>query len=133
MPSSVNVGWQALVSANREPAMHHRCRSGRGTKQMHKLLRTQLTLEKRAKTLRTLINESASEYHLLKAAGKLRDAKIQVLKAKIGELPLHILRTEREEQQAVKLASQIDSLTAATPSEILAECRRQRGNPNDSD
>ena len=38
---------------------------------MHKLQRTTLNLEKRAATLRTLLRQIASEYHLIKAAGRI--------------------------------------------------------------
>jgi hypothetical protein len=90
---------------------------------LHKLPRTQQTLAKRVKTLRALLNQSASEYYLLKAAAKLRDAQIQVLKAKIGELPIPTLLTPLEEQRLAKLSRQIELLRATTPSEILTDYR----------
>jgi hypothetical protein len=58
---------------------------------MHKLPRTILTLKKRANVLHTLLRQAASEYQLNKAAGKVRDARIRVLQAKIGEIPSVLL------------------------------------------
>jgi hypothetical protein len=90
---------------------------------MHKLPRTTLTLKKRADTLRTLLRQAASQYQLNKAAGKVRDARIQVLRAKIGEMPSVVL-TAQQKRRSAKLSDQIESLRATTPMEILSEFRR---------
>ncbi len=99
---------------------------------MHKLQRTTLTLEKRAATLRTMLRQSASEYQLVKAAGRVRDARIQVLRAKIGEMP-SVLLTPVQNRRIARLETQIARLVAATPTAILAEFRMTPPNPcNDS-
>jgi hypothetical protein len=90
---------------------------------LQKLPRTMLTLEKRAATLRTLLTQSASEYKLLKAAGRLRDARIQVQRATIGRIPT-VLRTPQHSRRIAKLGDQIESLLATTPTDILEEFRR---------
>jgi hypothetical protein len=90
---------------------------------MQKLPRTMLTLKKRADTLRTLLGKAASEYQLAKAAGKVRDARIQVLKAKIGTIP-SVLLTEQQKRGIAKLSDQIELLRAMTPMEILSEFRK---------
>ena len=90
---------------------------------MHKLPRTMLTLKKRADTLRTLLRQAASEYQLNKAAGKVRDARIRVLRAKIGEMP-SVLLTAQQKRRIAKLSDQIGSLVATTPKEILTEFRQ---------
>ncbi len=90
---------------------------------MRKLPRTMLTLKKRADTLRTLLHQAASEYQLNKAAGKVCDARIQVLRAKIGEMP-SVLLTAQQNRRVAKLSDQIESLCATTPEEILAEFRK---------
>ncbi|MBI5758906.1 MAG: hypothetical protein HZA46_10355 [Planctomycetales bacterium] len=90
---------------------------------MHKLARTELTLKKRADTLSTLLRQTASEYQLYKAAGKVRDARIRVLGAKIGEMP-SVLLTAQQKKRIAKLSNQIDLLRATTPMEILTEFRR---------
>ena len=90
---------------------------------MHKLPRTMMTLKKRADTLRTLIRQTTSEYQLNKAAGKVRDARIQVLQAKIGEMP-SVLLTAQQKRRIAKLSGQIESLRAVTSMEILTEFRR---------
>jgi predicted nucleic acid-binding Zn-ribbon protein len=90
---------------------------------MHKLSRTMLTLKKRTATLRTLIRQSASAYRLHKAAVKVRDARIRVLLAKIGELS-PALFTERENKRIAALSSQIESLRQMTPAEFLAAFQR---------
>ena len=97
---------------------------------MHKLPRTMLTLKKRADSLRTLLRQAASEYHLNKAAGKVRDARIRVLRAKIGEMP-SVLLTTQQEWRIAKLSDQIESLQASTPREILREFRRMLPNADD--
>jgi hypothetical protein len=81
------------------------------------------TLKKRTATLRTLLRQAASEYKLNKAAEKVRDARIQVLRAKIGEMP-SVLLTEQQKRRIAKLSGQIDSLLATPPTEILREFRR---------
>ncbi len=82
-----------------------------------------LTLKKRADTLRTLLRQAASEYHLIKAACRVRDARIRVLRAKIGEMP-SVLLTEQQKRRIAKLCEQIESVCATTPNEILNEFRR---------
>ncbi len=90
---------------------------------MQKLPRTKLTLKKRADTLRTLIRQAASDHKLQKAALRVRDARIQVLRAKIGELS-PTLFTARQNRRIEKLRGQIESLLAVTPEAILTEFRR---------
>ncbi|HEY2840439.1 MAG TPA: hypothetical protein VGJ26_14885, partial [Pirellulales bacterium] len=97
---------------------------------MQKLPRTKLTLEKRAETLRTLLSKTASEYKFLKAAGRVRDARIQVLRAKIGEMP-SVKLTAQQKKRIVKLSGRIESLRATTPMEILTEFRRMLPNAGD--
>ena len=79
-----------------------------------------MTLEKRAAALRTLLTQSASEYKLLNAAERVRDARIQVLRATIGEMP-SVIRTSEQNRRITKLDGQIESLHATTPMAILAE------------
>ena len=90
---------------------------------MHKLPRTMLTLKKRTDTLCTLLCQAASEYQLNKAAERVRDARIRVLKAKIGEMP-SVLLTAQQKRRIAKLSDQIESLLATRPMEILSEFRR---------
>jgi hypothetical protein len=90
---------------------------------MHKLPRTMLTLKKRTDTLRTLLCQAASEYQLKKSAEKVRDARIRVLRAKIGEMP-SVLLTAQQKRRIAKLSDQIESLCAMKPMEILNEFRR---------
>lgn len=87
---------------------------------MHKLTRTRLTLAKRTATLRTLVSQNASQYHLLKAAERVREARIQVLRATIGTIPFVTRLYERTEQM-VQLDEQIAALRATVPGAILAE------------
>ncbi len=87
---------------------------------MLKLTRTKLTLEKRTDTLRTLVRQNAAAHKLEKAAAKVRVARIQVLRAQIGELS-PALFTKRYNRQIAKLNRRLDSLLATTPLEILAE------------
>jgi hypothetical protein len=82
-----------------------------------------LTLKKRADTLRTLLRQGASERNLHKAAGKVRDARIQVQQAKIGEMP-SVLLTTQQKRRIAKLSAQIESLRKTTPTEILIEFKR---------
>jgi predicted nucleic acid-binding Zn-ribbon protein len=82
-----------------------------------------LTLKKRTDTLRNLLCQTASEYQLHKAATKVRDARIQVLRARIGELS-PALFTARQNKRIAKISDQIESLLATTPVEILTEFRR---------
>src|SRR5580692_8730233 len=90
---------------------------------MHKLPRTMLTLKKRTNTLCTLLRQAASEYQLNKAAERVRDARIRVLRAKIGEMP-SVLLTAQQKRRIAKHSDQIESLLATTPMEILSEFRR---------
>jgi hypothetical protein len=90
---------------------------------LRKLPRTKRTLEKRIATLRTLLAQNASEYTLLKAAGRVRDAKIQVLIATIGDIPHPVVRTCEQERIVAKWCDQIESLRAATPMVVLSEFR----------
>ena len=98
---------------------------------MHKLPRTKLTLEKRAAALRTLLTQSASERKLLKAAHRVRDARIQVPRAMIGEMP-SFTRMPQENRRIAKLGGKIESLLATTPMTILDEFR-QMARPKASD
>jgi predicted nucleic acid-binding Zn-ribbon protein len=97
---------------------------------MRKLSRTVLTLKKRADTLSTLLRQAASEYQLFKAAEKVRDARIRVLRAKIGEMP-SVLLTAQQKRRIAKLSDQIESLRATTPMEILTEFRRMLKNADE--
>jgi hypothetical protein len=97
---------------------------------MHKLPRTKLTLQKRLATLGTLLGQNAPEQKLLKAALRVREARIQVLRAKIGELPSPI-RTPAQNMTIEKLDAQIETLRQATPIEILAEVRSARSKATD--
>jgi hypothetical protein len=79
-----------------------------------------MSLEKRAATLRTLLTQGASEYKPLKAAERVRNARIQVLRATIGAIP-SVLRGPQQSRRIAKLAGQIESLRATSPMAILAE------------
>jgi hypothetical protein len=87
---------------------------------MQKLPRTRLTLQKRTDTLRNLIRQRASQYQLCKAAIKVRDAQIQVLRARIGELS-PALFTARYNKRIAVLNGKIELLQATSPTELLAE------------
>ena len=89
---------------------------------MHKLPRTMLTVKKRAAALRTLVTQSATEHKLLKAAVRVRDARIQVLRATIGDMP-SVIRTPQQNRRIAMLSGQIELLRATTPMTILAEFR----------
>ena len=109
------------------------CRSGYGSWEeipLHKLTRTRQTLERRAATLRTLLTHSTSEDKLLKAAERVRDARIQVLRARIGEMP-SVLLTPQQHKQIAKLGDQIELLRATTAMVILAEFRIARRKASD--
>lgn len=95
---------------------------------MHKLPRTKLTLDKRTATLRTLLVQNASEHKLLRAAARVRDARIHVLRAKLGELPPMTFAPEQQ-RRAARLRKQIESLQATTPMDVLAEFRLARPEP----
>ena len=70
-----------------------------------------------------MLRQTASEYQLQKAAVRVREARIQVLRAQIGEMP-SVLLTAPQKKRIAKLSSQIESLRATTPMEILAEFQR---------
>ena len=89
---------------------------------MHKLPRTVLTLRKRVATLRALLNKRASDAKLLRAATRVRDAGIQVLRATIGEMPTPI-RTPDDDRRVAQLQAEIDAIIATPVTEILAEFR----------
>ena len=89
-----------------------------------------MTLEKKAAALRTLLTQSASEYKLLKAAERVRDARIQVLRATIGNMP-SVIRTPQQNRRIAKLGGQIESIRATTPMAILAELRLARQKAGD--
>lgn len=89
---------------------------------MHKRLRTVQTLKKRTDTLRTLIRRSASEYQILKAAVKLREAHIRVLNAQIGEIP-SVLTTPEQTRRVAKLKKEIELLESTPPLDYVAEIR----------
>jgi hypothetical protein len=121
---------------------------------LQKLPRTMLTLEKRAAALRTLLTQNASEYKLIKAAERVRDARVQVLRATIGDLLAaqlaqhdrdarvqvlratigdmpSVIRTPQQNRRIAKLGGQIESLRATTPTAILAEFRLARQKASD--
>jgi hypothetical protein len=81
-----------------------------------------MTLAKREATLRTLLTHNASESQLLKAALKVRDARIQVLQSSIGEMPT-VIRSPQHDRRVAKLRGQIETIRATTPMAILAKFR----------
>lgn len=89
---------------------------------MHKRLRTVQTLKKRTDTLRTLIRRNASEYQILKAAVKLREASIRVVNAQIGEMPF-VLSTPEQTRRVAKLVKEIESLPSTSPLDFVANIR----------
>ena len=89
---------------------------------MHKRLRTVQILKKRTDTLRTLLRRNASEYQILKAAVKLREARIRVVNAQIGEMP-SVFVTPQQTKRVAKLLKEIESLRATPPSEFVADVR----------
>jgi hypothetical protein len=89
---------------------------------MKKLPRTILTLQKRTDTLRNLLRRSAGEQRLLDAARRMREAKIQVLRATIGELS-PALFTLRRHKRIEELCAEIGVLRATAPHDILNEFR----------
>lgn len=72
--------------------------------------------------LRALLNKGASDARLLRAATRVRDARIQVLRATIGEMPTPI-RTPDDDRRVAQLQAEIDLLSATPEVEILAEFR----------
>jgi hypothetical protein len=100
---------------------------------LNKLPRTKLTLKKRAATLRTLLTKNASESKLLMAAGRVREARIQVLRAKIGEMPSVIYGRHSKASGVARLDEQIELLRAITPMAILNEFRLKRQKSSDDD
>jgi hypothetical protein len=93
---------------------------------MHKRLRTVQILKKRTDTLRTLIRRSASEYQILKAALKLREARIRAVNAQIGEMPF-VLTTPEQTRRVANLVKEIESLEATPPLDFVAEIRASLG------
>jgi hypothetical protein len=89
------------------------------------LQRTQRTLEKRVATLRALFNRGVAEAKLLKAAARVRDARIAVIRAKLGELPTP-LRRPYHARRIAKAAAEIESLQSISLQVILAEFRSAR-------
>jgi hypothetical protein len=82
-----------------------------------------MTLAKREATLRTLLTRNASEPRLLNAAAKVRYARIQVLRARIGQMP-SVVRTREHARRVARLEAQIGSLLVTTPLSIIAEFRK---------
>lgn len=89
---------------------------------MHKRLRTVRIVQKRTDTLRTLLRRGATEYQLLKAAVKLREARIRALSAQMGEAP-KVLVTPEHARRVARLQNEIESLHATPPSALIAEIR----------
>ena len=87
---------------------------------VHKLPRTIATLAKREATLHTLVKLIASESRLLKASDRVRDARIQVLRARIGEMP-SVIRTPEQDRRVAELEVRIGALRATSPKELLDE------------
>ena len=87
---------------------------------MHKRLRTVQILKKRTDTLRTLLRIDAREYQILKAAVKVREARLRVLHAQIGEMP-SVLTTPGQIRRVAKLLKEIESLQATPPLDFVAE------------
>jgi hypothetical protein len=67
-----------------------------------------------------LLSRGASEYQLLKAAQRVRIARMQVLRATIGDIP-SVIRTPQQNRRVAKLEGQIERLSTTTPGAILAE------------
>lgn len=89
---------------------------------MHKRLRTVLILKKRTDTLRTLIRRNASEYQILKAAVRLREARIRVVNAQIGEMP-SVLTTPKQTRRVANLVKEIEALESTPPLDFVAKIR----------
>jgi hypothetical protein len=81
-----------------------------------------MTLAKREATLRTLLIKHASDARLLKAAERVRCARMQVLRARIGEIP-QFENTHEHDNRLTKLEKQIESLQATHPLAIVREFR----------
>src|SRR5262245_5489381 len=92
-----------------EPAPGERCHTKCEGKPMRKLPRAILTLKKRSDTLRTLLRQAENEYRVYKATERVREAKIQVLKAQIGEMS-SVLLTALQRKRITKISLQIESL-----------------------
>ena len=82
-----------------------------------------MTVAKREASLRAMLNKNASESRLLKGAEAVRCARIQVLRARIGEIPL-LTPTHRHDRRIAKLNGQIELLLTTNPLSILAEFRK---------
>jgi hypothetical protein len=89
---------------------------------MHKLPRTIITLDKRINTLGGLLRQCANERKLHRAAEKIREARIRVLRAKIGEMP-SVRLTGQQRKQIAKFSLQIESLRTIPAAEIINEVR----------
>ena len=89
---------------------------------MKKLPRTMQTVQKRTDTLRNLLRRSAGEQQLMEAARRLRQARINVLRAKIGELS-PALFTSKLDKRIERLSEKVELLRATEPQTILNEFR----------
>jgi hypothetical protein len=80
--------------------------------------------------LHTLLGKGANETKLLKAAEVVRDARIQVLRARLGELPL--AETPEQQRRTARLDAQIKSLHATTPAAVLTEFTSKKPKENET-
>jgi outer membrane PBP1 activator LpoA protein len=84
-------------------------------------------VEKREAALRSMLTKCASNVRLLKAAERVRDARVQVLRAKIGEMP-SVKLTPSQHRRIARLEGEIQVLNETAPQTILAEFRRIESN-----
>jgi hypothetical protein len=72
-----------------------------------------------------MLAKSGSDMRLLKAAERVRDARIQVLRATIGEMP-SVKLTPHQHKRIARLERQIEVLRETLLIAILAEFRGER-------
>jgi hypothetical protein len=89
---------------------------------MMKLPRTIETLRKRSATLQGLLARGADEAKLLKAAERVRNARIQVVRAQMGLVP--VADSPKRDRQLKNLRATIDATVAMSAAAILAEFKR---------
>ena len=90
---------------------------------MHKLERTLLTLSRRAATLGNLLRQETNEYQTAKAAERWHEARIRVLRAKIGEFPSPLV-TPANQITIQKIEAEIESFLAMNLPMILADFQK---------
>ena len=89
---------------------------------MMKLPRTIETLRKRSATLQGLLARGADEAKLLKAAERVREARIQVRRAQFGLVP--VADSPQRDRQLKNLGAKTDAAVATSATAILAEFRK---------